>query len=145
MKDKLQSYIYTGVVILFLIGGIVFVQKGKNRATKQREYLNQSGTLGVATFAGRSRKKGRTEYVVFEYFVNDEKYKMSDFYCPRDSREAADAFNYKAKIKDKFIVLYDGENPKESIIRLDYPVGDSTDFKMYEKQFERVRWQKAKE
>jgi len=42
----------------------------------------------------------------------------------------------------KFLVIYDTENPKESIIRLDYPIKDSTDFRRYVKEFEQMRKQK---
>ena len=41
----------------------------------------------------------------------------------------------------KFLVIYDTVNPKESIIRLDYPIKDSTDFRRYVKEFEQKRKQ----
>jgi len=48
----------------------------------------------------------------------------------------------KSKPGMKFLVIYDTENPKESIIRLDYPIKDSTDFRRYVKEFEQKRKQK---
>jgi len=52
-----------------------------------------------------------------------------------------DAQGKKSKPGMKFLVIYDTVNPKESIIRLDYPIKDSTDFRRYVKEFEQKRKQ----
>ena len=37
---------------------------------------------------------------------------------------------------DKFLVLYDENDPKNAIIRLDYPIKDNSDFERYVKEFQ---------
>ncbi len=135
------------IIIIFVIGGIVFVQFGKKGKASQRALLNKNGILGIGVFEGRVSSNGRTYSISFSYVVEGEKLKNGDTDCPLDSPKAADAFADKKKAKrlDKFLVLYNEVNPKESIIRLDYPVKDSIDFKLYVKEFKQMRKEKAKE
>ncbi len=122
----------------------MFVRLGKKGKASQRIFLNKNGALGIGVFEGRVGSNGRTYSISFSYVVEGEKLKNGDTNCPLDSPKAADAFADKKKAKrlDKFLVLYNEVNPKESIIRLDYPVKDSADFKRYVKEFERMRKQK---
>lgn len=133
------------IIIVFVIGGIVFVNSGQKKRSNQRVFLNRNGSFGIGVFEGRVGSNGRTYSISFSYVVRGETFKNGDTDCPLDSPKSAAAFadRKKAKRLDKFLVLYNEECPKESIIRLDYPIKDSTDFKRYVKEFERMRKQKA--
>ncbi len=136
-KNKLVHVI----VILFIIGGLVIIHYGKKKETRRRNFLKNEGEFSIGVFGYRTFDNGTLHSVTFSYVVMGEKYKRSDMFCYYDSSKASDAFDDKrlAKEDDKFLVLYDKKNPKEAIIRLDYPIKDSADFKRYVKKFEQMR------
>lgn len=133
------------IIILFVIGGIVLIQSGKKGKLAKRNLLKEEGGLSIGIFESRNYSSGRTYSISFSYTVDGKDYRNGDTQCFLDSPKASDAFTNKdlARKKDRFLVLYNKESPKESIIRLDYPVKDSADFKRYVKEFERMRKQKA--
>jgi hypothetical protein len=133
------------IIVLFAIGGIVFVQLSTKRNIAKRDFLKDEGKFSIGVFKSRNYSKGKTYSISFSYTVEDEYFKNGDTRCFLDSPKAADAFTNKnlARTNDKFLVLYDKENPKKSIIRLDYPIKDSSDFLRHIKEFEKIRSQKT--
>jgi len=129
------------IISLFVIGGILLIQSGKKRNLVKRNLLKYEGGFSIGIFESRNYSNGRTYSISFSYTIDDKDYRNGDTQCFLDSPKAADAFTNKdlARKKDRFLVLYNKENPKESIIRLDYPIKDSTDFKRYVKEFEEMR------
>jgi hypothetical protein len=101
--------------------------------------LGGSYSIGVIS----SRSYSKPESISFLYIVNNVELKGGDtkFYMDKNAFEV---FNDKEKSKpgSKFLVVYDVNNPKKSIIRLDYPIVDSTDFRRYVKEFKQMRKQK---
>ena len=124
-----------------MIGGIVLIQSGKKGKLAKRNLLKDEGGLTIGVFESRNYSGGRTYSISFSYKVDGKDYRNGDTHCFLDSPKASNAFTNKdlARKKDRFLVLYNKENPKESIIRLDYPVKDSADFKRYVKEFEQKR------
>jgi len=132
------------IIIAFFIGGIFFVQFGKKDKLAKRNLLKNEGGFAIGIFESRNLSNGRTYSVSFSYIVDSRNYRNGDTQCFLDSSKASDAFTNRnlARKKDKFLVLYDKENPEKSIIRLDYPIKDSSDFKRYVQEFEQMRKQK---
>jgi len=132
------------ILIACLIGGFILIQFGSKKSIKEREFLAFNGGFAIGAFESRNMSNSSTYSISFNYSVNSKEYHGGDTRCFEDSSEAADAFTNKDKAKpgDKFLVLYNNEKPKKSIIRLDYPIRDSSDFKRYVKEFKQMRKQK---
>jgi hypothetical protein len=136
------------IIIAFSIGGILFVQFGKKGKHAKRNLLKNEGGFAIGIFESRNLSNGRTYSISFSYTVDSIDYRNGgDTQCFLDSPISSDAFTNRnlAKRNDNFLVLYDKGNPRKSIIRLDYPIRDSTDFKRCVKEFEQIRKQKVKE
>lgn len=128
-------------IVVFLIGGLVIIQSTKKRALSKRNLLFNEGGFAIGTFESRNLSNGRTYSISFNYTVEKQKYSGGDTRCYLDSPIASDAFTNKdlAKKDDAFLVLYKKTNPDISIIRLDYPIKDSIDFRKYIKEIEQKR------
>ncbi len=90
----------------------------------------------------RNLSNGRTYSISFSYEAENIVYKNGDTRCFEDSEKASRAFTDRdlAYKGDDFLVLYDKNNPKNAIIKLDYPIKDNSDFERYVKEF----WEKRK-
>ena len=141
--DKIGPFILP----IFFIVGIIYVQTGSDSLRKKRAQFmkEQEFAIGILTGRGYSSvmPKGSryVAYVSFRYNINGEVYESSDMSCYLDSPQASTAFKDKnvASKGDRFLVVYNGIEPKQSIIRLDYPIKDSTDFRRYVEEIERER------
>lgn len=132
-------------IILFLGAGIFVTSCNSSSPTVDREILNQKGKLAIGVYLGRTVEDEKTVSVVYEYEVDRQLFENRDRECFLDSDKAKDHFyftNYPLLKGNEFVVLYDSINPEISIIRLDYPLRDSTDFKSYERKFEKMRSEK---
>ena len=141
MQSKLLSRF---LFIIFIALLFYYIYHSLNYNRKEREDFLLKGDYSIGIISSKSYSK--PESISFLYIVNNVEMKGGDtkFYMDKN---AFVVFNDKEKSKpgSKFLVIYDVNNPKESIIRLDYPIKDSTDFKRYVKEFEQMRKQKAKE
>lgn len=137
--DKIFIILFIG----FLIGGFFLIQSGSKKDKKKRERLALTGGFAIGNYEGRSMSNNRTYSIAYTYLVDSNELRGGDGHCYDDSSKAAEVFTdpQKTKTGDKFLVLYNKDKPKESIIRLDYPIKDSTDFKRYVKEFEQMRKQ----
>ena len=126
-----------------LIVGIGFYLLACNKSNPvDRENLNQHGKLAIGVYLGRTVEDSKTASVVYEYDVNNQSFQNSDKECFLDSDKAKDHFyftKYPLLKGNEFVVLYDSLSPESSIIRLDYPLRDSTDFKSYVRKFQELR------
>ncbi len=132
------------IINLLLIAGIGFYLLACNQSIEpiDREYLNQYGKLAIGVFLGRTIEDSKTRSVVYEFQVDTMSYQKDDGLCYLDSEKAKDHFyftNYPLLKGNKFVVFFDSFNPETSIIRLDYPLRDSTDFISYIREFEKLR------
>jgi len=147
--ENLNDFIREKGIILIVIlgiGAIIFVEFSDRRGKNKREELKLNGGFAIGEFTDRSyySSNGMVNSIGYSFAINSKKFRGGDNNCGWDSREASNAFidKKKADVGDKFLVLYDLKNPKRSIIRLDYPIKDSSDFKKYVKEFEEMRKQK---
>lgn len=134
MQNKLRIF----SVILFLLV-FILVSKLSNKNRSHRDTLNKKGWLTIGVIRAKSYSGSKS--VSYTYRVGKNELKGGDTNYYMDSHEASNIFldKEKSKLGSKFLVIYDANNPKKSIIRLDYPIKDSTDFKRYVKEFEQMR------
>ncbi len=129
-------------ILLFFGTSILFNSCSRSSSPIDRESLNQHGKLAIGVYLGRTVEDSKTASVVYEYEVNSQVYQNSDKECFLDSDKAKDHFyftKYPLLKGNEFVVLYDSINPETSIIRLDYPLRDSTDFESYIRKFQELR------
>ncbi len=135
--------IVTILYLLLVLGiGILFRSCDSSSLKVDRERLNQHGKLAIGVFIGRTVEDKKTTSVVYDYEVNGQAFKNNDKECFLDSDKAKDHFyftKYPLLKGNEFVVLYDSLSPESSIIRLDYPLRDSTDFKSYIRKFQELR------
>jgi hypothetical protein len=131
------------LVVILVMGGIIFVKYSDKKSKNLREELKLKGSFAIGEFTDRSyySSNGMVNCIGFSFAIGSKKIRGVDNKCGWDSQEAGNAFIDKkmADVGNKFLVLYDLKNPKKSIIRLDYPIKDSSDFKRYVKEFEEMR------
>ncbi|PSK82304.1 hypothetical protein [Prolixibacter denitrificans] len=133
------------LLVVFFIGVIFVVQMNSRKSNEERESLALHGGFAIGVFEGRVASNTTTSSISFSYIIDSHEYRGGDTRCMQDSRKAALAFTDPdlAKSGDRFLVLYNMETPKKAIIRLDYPIKDSTSFKQYVREFEEMRKKKA--
>lgn len=144
MSRRKSFLIFVALVAM----GIFFPSCNFLEDQPDRESLNQYGKLAIGIYLGRTVEDSQTSTVVYEYQVNNVFFENSDGYCYLDSDKAKDHFyftNYPLLKGNKFVVLFDSLNPETSIIRLDYPLRDSTDFKSYIREFGNLRTEQVTE
>lgn len=134
--------ILSSLIVLTFFGLLFcYINESSNSRRKERIDFSLKGelTIGVITIKGR----GHSKSVGFEYLVDDKQLRGGDPLYYMDMN-GSDVFEDEEKSKpgSKFLVIYDAHNPKESIIRLDYPIKDSADFKRHVKEFEQSRKQR---
>lgn len=131
------------LIFLALVAtGIFFPSCSYLENQPDREVLNQSGKLAIGVYLGRTVEDSKTSTVVYEYQVDNVFFENSDGFCYLDSDKAKNHFyftQYPLLKGNEFVVLYDSLNPETSIIRLDFPLRDSTDFKSYIREFGKLR------
>ena len=134
-------------LIIFIFFGFLFyyIIKSSNENSTKRENFAEKGNLAVGIIKSKSYSGNRS--VSYKFYVENNEFSGGDTRYYMDSNEAYNTFldNEKSKPGKKFLVIYDENIQKKSIIRLDYPIKDSTDFKRYLKEFEQLRNQKIEE
>jgi len=91
------------------------------------------GTIDYFTYSNNGNS-----HVAYSYKVNGIEFKGKDGNCNMDSKEAGSRF-YKVKQAEKYLVLYKKEEPENSIIRLDFEIKDSSNFKSYIQKLKKTR------
>lgn len=138
----MQSKLLSGFLfIIFIALLFYYINDSLNGSRKEREDFLLKGDYSIGVISSKSYSK--PESISFLYTVNNVEMKGGDtkFYMDKN---AFGVFNDKEKSipGKKFLVIYDTNNPKKSIIRLDYPIKDSSDFKRFVQEFEEMRKQK---
>jgi hypothetical protein len=105
----------------------------KDIANERNKFI-ESAELTVGTIKYLVYSRHGNSYVTYSYIVDDSEYAGKDGQCGFDSSEASSKF-YKVKEGEKYLVFFKKDEPEKSLIRLDYPITDSADFKRYEIEF----------
>lgn len=131
-----SSYKIILIGLLFL-AAIIYVQLSHKGAKKRRYELSKKGEFAIGVFEYRIFSKASTYGICFSFNIENKQFQNTDFHCFMDSDEAGLAFTDAKRAKEGylFIVIYEKNNPQNSIIRLDCPIKDSTDFKQYVLEF----------
>lgn len=134
VRNKLRLIYILVFSLLFLY---IFKSSEKNRAERENFSKNGNLTIGVIKFKSIGNKS-----VSYKYNVENKEFRGGDprYYMDPNGSDVFDD-EEKSKPGKRFLVIYDINNPKKSIIRLDYPIKDSADFKQYVKEFEQMRKQ----
>lgn len=126
---KMKNIISLGLVFLLVV--LTFVYRSHKRNRENLIETNGYPAIGeVYTFSEYS--KGGSN-IKFKYQINRMHYSQIGKPIPEWLKKG-----------DKFLVLYLEKDPRESILLLDYPIKDSTDFQRYVKEFEQKRKNKNK-
>jgi hypothetical protein len=116
--------------IIIILGTMVLISCGHQ--IPDRNYLNENGKFAMGVYIGRTVQDSITQSIFYEYEINGDSIQQFDMECFRDSEKARDHFyftKYPLMKGNLFVILYDSLSPANSIIRLDYPLRDSNDFK----------------
>jgi len=116
--------------IIIILGTMVLISC--NNHSPDRNYLHENGKFAMGVYIGRTLQDSITQSVFYEYEINGDTIQQFDMECYKDSEKARDHFyfsKYPLLKGNLFVILYDSINPANSIIRLDYPLRDSNDFK----------------
>ena len=117
VQNKLWLIYLAIFAILFL-----YIFKSSNRNSIEREDLAKNGNFAIGEIKSKSYSGSRS--VSYKYNVENKEFSGGDTRYYMNSNEAYTTFldDEKSKPGKKFLVIYDAENPKKSIIRLDYPI-----------------------
>ena len=126
--EQIIKYLFQGCIAICLVPILVAC----HNPTVDRGYLNENGKYAIGRYLGRTVNDSITESVFYEFQVSGDTFQQFDMECFKDSEKAWDHFyfsKYPLLKGNLFVILYDSLNPANSIIRLDYPLRDSNDFK----------------
>ena len=130
-----KEYIQLALIFLFLLLIVVFVQY--DRYSVKRNIL-KNPAYAVATirhYTAASDRQSRTGSNVFISFTYEGKHIDTDSKVPLENngRVIESGKDYKG---EKFLVIYNKDNPEECILLFNYPIRKETDFDRYMKRFE---------
>lgn len=135
-KDTMGEWI-----IVLIIGGVILFFLLRSQKQEQETFLNKGEfTIGEVTFYSSSKPgfiipKGsgstpKPSNVFFEYKINNTIYEMRYSNSPGISY-IPDTGVHEG---EKYLVIYDKNNPKKSRMLFEYPIKDSSDFERYVKK-----------
>lgn len=146
MKEKYEDWLHKYLPLLFLIVIallVIGIENDKSKNVKKRQLLFCKGEFSIGYGVTRTYSNGSLMNIGFDYTVNGKEYsKLDYFFTDVDDKDAAlEIFGKKSMLDEKYLVLYDKDNPKEAIIRVDYAIKDSADFKKHIKHVKLLRTQ----
>lgn len=144
MKSKLIKASIAISVIAF-ITFLVFIQiRNTKHAENKVEFLEKNGEMAIGTITGKnyhsSQGVSQLKTIMYNYEVGNLTYKekISSLIPKACSDEAWQIWatdNSNALEGDRFLVLYEVNDPSNSILRLDYPVKSEADIEKYDSIF----------
>jgi|GEM_PF-4506236 len=152
-KMKMKRYLFI-LCVLGVVGFIFGINRLETRnqrlANHRFESLYASGQFarGKVMYFGNNTSTNNRSYRASIHYAfeskSGNKYEsnistlLPDFFDKAEKKDWKLEFE-KANKNDSFLVLYDTENPDESILMLDRPINKSSDFDKYIKEFEKLR------
>ena len=152
-KMKMKRYLFV-LCVLGVVGfvfGINRLETRNQRLTNLKfESLYASGQFAwgkVMYFGNNTSTNNRTYRASIHYAFDSKsgtKYEsnistlLPDFFDKTEKKDWKLGFE-KANENDSFLVLYNPENPDESILMLDRLINKSSDFDKYIQEFEKLR------
>lgn len=122
---KMKSIILTVVFLIILVFGLF----NRKQVREKKQLIIDVGVFSIGTIKSISKGGYHSNGGINFYFKLDRIY----------SGRISDWPGKGIKKGDQFLVLYLEKDPRKSILLLDKPVKDSTDFKRYVKEFEEKR------
>lgn len=151
LNAKKYIFIIIGIVTLFIIGyyyDSYIDRKILHKASK----LMSKGEFAIGEIEGKGydNTKGvsRLSSILY-YFTSNQNKQVSGNLMSYEVRALSikneriwkDNFYWTEK-GDKYLVLFEKNNPKNALLLLDMPIKDSLDLKKYVKEIEKIRQQK---
>lgn len=135
--DEIGTKIMGVLLFIFIVGGLIYIKIGEKRGSQKREWFYEYGEFAIGKITGHQYGQNRIMTgVLFEYNPYNKMIKLSDHLNYLDKNQSGVASGYSIGVKNKrYLVLFDPQNPKKAIIRIDYPVNDSAEFKRYVDEF----------
>lgn len=138
MEGQKTYIILSLAFVAFLAGAFVLSNNSKNKLLKHRKSLLENGVFSVGRITGWSISSGRRTGVDYAYVINQKTYKNSSGI--NDITQAKGYYEWDTCHKnDNFLVLYDKDNPKSSIMLFNKPVTNIDDFSKHRKEIENKR------
>lgn len=120
--------------ILFVVGIIILCWSLNRTETKIKEiFENCEYTIGIVTIFHKATPKigqftdGTPRYIEYSFLINGVEMTHMD--------QSNYNQNDEVRVGDKYIVIYSKNNPKNSIILVDYPIFSTSDFEKYIEEF----------
>ena len=111
---------------------------GDRITQNRRDSLKDAGNITIGEVVGFTYEKSPViENLLYRYKVNNKVYRRGDRSWNMDN--PAKVKSKDIKEGDRYIVLYDKENPKKSIIRVDYEILDDKSYDRYVKEIMAAR------
>lgn len=122
---RVKSIIISLVLLFILVFGFL----NRNQVKEEKQLIKDTGSLSIGTVKSIS-KGGYHSNGGINYF-----FKLDRIYSGRISDWPSKGLNKG----DQFLVLFLEKDPRRSILLLDKPIKDSTDFQRYALEFEELR------
>jgi hypothetical protein len=136
--------------IFFVIVILIVVVLGTNNNQKKKQFKSELKMLACLSIGEVSNyRSGRSPLVVLKFVNSTGRTPAIEYHFNLNGETIVNKYDaYKADVPsggikegEKYLVLYDKDNPTENRMFFSYPIRDSTDFKKYVKEFEQMRKQ----
>ena len=147
---KIKRLIIIILIGASIIGFLVFLVTMQNRNTIKAEnkvdFLKKNGKMTIGTITGKnySSTKGLSHLktIMYEYQVDNSLFTESigSFIpkaCSIEAKQIWATDNTNAREGYRFIVIYEVNDPSNSVLCLDYPVKSNADLDIYKSKFKR--------
>jgi len=144
------------ILVLFIVLGYYIDSKKAPKIRKRVEEIYMNGKFAIGTVSGGSytifNNGGSIMFSGVSYGfkvpVSNKNPKGYEARClqrglakqiSKETYRIYNGFEALVKRKDKFLVLYDEDNPKNAILLLDHPIKSDADFERYKAEIEELR------
>jgi len=138
--------ILTGVIAIIFIVVLVWMDKnGDKKISKKYDFLIHNGDFDIGTVTGDARTRVGNNYIKSSIMFN---YQNNNYWIESGEASFLKKFNMDWTLNflstekgDRFLVLYENGNEQNSILCLDKPIKNETDFEKYKQEI--LKWREA--
>ena len=140
---KIKLFFLIIISCIFLL--VFFMYNGNQHAEKRLAILIKEGLFSIGEVDGVTYGVGvgtGVSSVMYFFYEDNKKYDVVEnglvMNISKKAKEEFMSFD-KSRKGEKFLVIYEKNNPKNAVLCLDKPIKDSLDFKKYVIEFEKLR------
>ena len=148
-SKKIIIKILVGVSVVGFIAFLVVMQNRNSMIAENKvDFLKKNGKITIGTITGKNyhstKNLSQLKTIMYEYQVDNSKFTESiGSYIPKacsiEARQIWATDNTNAKEGFRFIVIYEADDPSNSILCLDYPVTSEADLDIYNSKLKRQK------